>query len=333
MNRREAPIPSLYASIRESFPGEIEQINRVLWHGYQDQKALHARLLYADHVFTNRPRPAGFVADAVDFALWRGLLVKQDGSLHAGSTAADAELYSRMLNAGASAISQPVDDDHEGISVPLEDWPEDEPQKVERDARELFSQALVSVPAGSRGEACISYRTTPAFFTVEHSPARVDVADLDSGVALLVKTLPLVGVWSWCSCDGHHLLGPTPRKSVKPATVDLAEIWDALWFAGLLKLARRAVDLQCNWQISGSNNRCHRLTVAAPRSPASKGSDDLFQRAFVQDRDMQVLARWFLRDEVNEVVRAIKRRCWKTRPADRLRAFHHALVELETAGI
>lgn len=295
---------------------------------------LHGRLSYADHIFENRNTgPLNTIENALDPALWRGLMVRPDGKLHAGSTQADHALYARILSAGVDAIGTPVDEFLISTSVPTAEWPNDDPRLVENGNREAFSQALAEAPTQSSGEVGIEYRKTPAFFTAKHSPARVDVDKLDSGVALLVKTLPLVGVWSWCSCDGHHLLGRSPRKSVKPATIDLAEVWDAFWFAGLLKVATRTVDMRCDWHLGASSRRGYRLTIAARKTPAAKGSDDLFQRAFAQDSDMQVLARWFLREDVNEVVRDAKRRCHRAKPADRVRVFHDALVDLDALPI
>lgn len=48
---------------------------------------------------------------------------------------------------------------------------------------------------------------------------------LDTGIALLVKALPLAGVITRCSCDGHGQEAPW---------VSLWTVWDDVWFAAIL---------------------------------------------------------------------------------------------------
>lgn len=53
-----------------------------------------------------------------------------------------------------------------------------------------------------------------------HHGARTAIAPLDIGVALLVRALPLIGIGTVWSCDGH---------ARAPARVELATRWDAIW--------------------------------------------------------------------------------------------------------
>ncbi len=292
--KRPEPLPALYASIRESRPGEIADFNRELWSQFQTEKVAHRRLTYADYIYENAATD-----DAAKFAWWRGLLRKDDGALHAGSTEDDRLLYAAMLDAASEHIEQ---EDHG------------------------FSAALTCSPTRPSGEVGISPRSTPAFFTVEHSPARVDARELDAGVALLVKTLPLVGVWSWSSCDGHHFLGTRPRDTVASVRIALASLWDALWLAGLLSLARRHIHLACDWQLK--DDRFPNLVVRAPKSVVGD-----FPRAFTQDRDLQALGRFFLREDVNEAVRSAKRHCRNANQRRRIGRFHEALQQIDSMTI
>ena len=80
--------------------------------------------------------------------------------------------------------------------------------------------------------------------------AKVDVAHLDLGIALLVKAVPLIGVTTWQSCDGHHgwQRGAPSFASPKRAWLECWDANHAAWLsAALVHLARsRSVSLTIN---------------------------------------------------------------------------------------
>jgi hypothetical protein len=87
------------------------------------------------------------------------------------------------------------------------------------------------------------------FFRTEYG-AKVDVAHLDLGIALLVKAVPLIGVTTWQSCDGHHgwQRGGARFASPNRAWLDCWDANHAAWLsAALVHLARsRSVSLTIN---------------------------------------------------------------------------------------
>jgi hypothetical protein len=329
---RESPVPSLYASIRESYPGEIAELNEVLWKQFEDQKATHGRLSYAEYIFDHRDLLQNNQGlECFDFLLWRGVLFKSDRRLHDKATDSDRRLVLEMLRMATAEISETCDPS--AITMPWDECPEgavladEDPVETERKNRAAFSQALAGVPTVAGLATTRPDPETSSFFEREDRPFRVDTVDLDAGVALLVKGLQLVGVGTWSSCDGHHLLGARAKESVAPASIDLAGLWDALWLEGLLKVANRTIDLRCDWQLCGSGTSGYRLTVAAPKDMVGP-----FERAFAQDSDLQNLSRWFLRNEINAQLRAIKLRCCGVNASDRIHGFHTGLIELERAN-
>jgi hypothetical protein len=78
--------------------------------------------------------------------------------------------------------------------------------------------------------------------------ARVDVLHLDPGVALLVKSLPMIGALTWQSCDGHHLSLSSrlnQKEEIGPCWIDCQDDLHAKWvFFVLVDLASKQENFQ-----------------------------------------------------------------------------------------
>lgn len=217
----------------------------------------------------------------------RGLLADDVRGLHPGSTRDDLRLFEELKQSFAPA-------DH-------------------REASALA--ALTANPQGDRREAMVSaYRRKPPFFRVRYSPARPDARLLDPGVAMLVKALPLAGVWTWCSCDGHHGLGREPRRQTEAARIWLADVWYEKWCLALLSFLRNRIDLHCEWQV---------IDGAITVDGSAFGS--AYAKAYAQDSDMIAAATFLLNSAVNGSIQAIKSRCHRSRgDVERARHFEEA---------
>lgn len=221
----------------------------------------------------------------------RGLMMDEARGLHPGSTADDQRFYHQLRAVFAS----------------------------EEDKLEAATAALSFEPSRDRREATAdTHRRKPPFFTVRYSPERPDARVLDPGVAMLVKSLPLAGVWSWCSCDGHHGLGDRPNTKVEPARIWVADRWYEEWFNALLTFVRRRVALDCEWVVQ---DRVIRVE--------GTGRGSSYDVAFAQDSDMIRMADLFQRSGINERVQSIKSRCRVFRDRGEMtRGFEEACAEL-----
>ena len=86
---------------------------------------------------------------------------------------------------------------------------------------------------------------------------RIPVRVLEPGVALLVKTLPLIRVWTWLSCDGHG--------DGKEPFICALDMHYFRWLRGVMRHITPA-GLQQDWQFhehSKSNYAC-RWTLGPP---------------------------------------------------------------------
>jgi hypothetical protein len=109
------------------------------------------------------------------------------------------------------------------------------------------------------------------FFRTKYG-AKVDVAHLDLGIALLVKAAPLIGVTTWQSCDGHHGWQRAASRSASRNRAWL-ECWDAnhaVWLsAALVHLAgSRSVSLTINASQAYSGQKGEDATVLDDSDPS-----------------------------------------------------------------
>lgn len=111
--------------------------------------------------------------------------------------------------------------------------------RASHDVREI-AKAIVLIPEHHRGMTNIGpapfitcswkyYRKSKYGAKLAVSPSPSGYNALDTGIALLVKTLPLVGVVTSDSCDGH---------GGSPAYISLWTIWDDVWFSTLMQRAQ-----------------------------------------------------------------------------------------------
>lgn len=71
-----------------------------------------------------------------------------------------------------------------------------------------FEQLIILLPSWRGMSACYSKPKTWSAFKSNRFGAKVPTKDLDLGISLLIKTLPLLGVRTLLCCDGHGQCQP-----------------------------------------------------------------------------------------------------------------------------
>jgi len=122
---------------------------------------------------------------------------------------------------------------------------------------------------------------------------RIPVRVLEPGVALLVKALPLIRVWTWLACAGHGA-GNEPYICAR-------DIHHFRWLRGVMRhLAPPELQRHWRWhEEAGSRSYCHRWTLG----PAEDGPEAW---ADLHARNIEA-ARLLLDDDVLHRVHAARR--------------------------
>ncbi|MFK9092525.1 hypothetical protein [Bacillus salipaludis] len=90
---------------------------------------------------------------------------------------------------------------------------------------------------------------------------KVNALDLDANMAMLVKTLNLVGITSLAGCNGHHHYTPN---------VQFSGVFQGAWFEVIQKTYLSGLTLQHNWQVHYGNR-----TGSCLRANESSGRWDM----------------------------------------------------------
>ena len=244
--------------------------------------------------------------------LRRGFMCKENGELHKGSTESDIVVFNQLINKSNRLVIKEKYYIHEFDS---EIYSDDKEYQDFRYCISAFSKPF-------HGEIGHYGCKTDRFFRTKYGNSRPSADILDPSAALFVKTLPLAGIWTWCSCDGHHFLTEKPSQIItsppKPAHIEFAEKWDSLWLEAIINIIKPRFDLKCHWNFGQSH-----FEIKAPDD-----IKDPYERAFLQDEDMQTIARWLMICEVNESIRAARKLCHRAKIKEQDDRFNDSVLDL-----